>query len=428
MMKVDCFVTQEQKQILSQYLVESLRILTMDTHELQVFMIREQDENPLLNFAATGKRQEFIVAKRGEFQDIPASNEETVQDFLLSQVRLESYTRDEAEALRILAESLDERGFLTSSPEELSRVFQTPLSLLRECLGILQSLDPPGVGSANVEECLLRQLDAAGNDDDVLREIVARHLADVAKGRIGHISRALKVDVSYVRRCVDTIRSLNPRPLNGLAGRTGQYAVPDILLSYENGVWDVDLNDKWFERFESCDYYKRLACETEDAELKEYLRQKAQRFHFLNNAIEKRRDTLLRIGQALAAHHSNFFLRGELFAPLTMASLANELGMHPSTVSRAIKNKYLQHPGGVCEVRSLFSPGISSLNACMETTREEIKARIRELIDGENRAKPYSDQYLTLLLTEQGIKISRRAVAKYREEMFLGDMYNRRYA
>jgi RNA polymerase sigma-54 factor len=270
---------------------------------------------------------------------------------------------------------------------------------------------------------------------------VTRHLPDVAKGKIGAIARTLKVDVSRVRRCVDTIRNLRPKPLNGLPGKTDPYVIPDILLAYENDVWNVELNDKWFERFEACDYYEKLARETEDAELKEYLKQKAQRFHFLNDAIQKRHNTLLRIGRFLAAHHSKFFLRGGPLEPLTMTGLADELEMHPSTVSRAVKNKYLQHPGGVCEMRSLFAPGISSSGSSVggsmesatgttpiEATREGIKTRIRELIDGEDRAKPHSDNYLTLLLAEQGIKISRRAVAKYREEMFVGDMYNRRYA
>jgi RNA polymerase sigma-54 factor len=308
----------------------------------------------------------------------------------------------------------------------------------------LRNLDPPGIASAGVEECLLRQLDAAGNDDGVLRAIVARHLADIAKGKIGHVARALGVDASYVRRCVNVIRTLNPKPLNGLPGKTDPsdpYVIPDILLSYEKDVWNVELNDKWFERFEACDYYEKLAHETEDAELKEYLKQKAQRVYFLNTAFKKRHYTLLRIGQSLAAHHSRFFLRGEPLEPFTMAKLANELKMHPSTVSRAIKSKYLQHPGGVCEMRSLFASAISSSSSSssslseggmkttgIETTREEIKMRIRELINGEDRTKPYSDSYLTLLLAEQGVKISRRAVAKYREEMFVGDMYNRRYA
>ena len=428
MMKMDCFVVQEQKQILSQGLVESLSILTMDTHELLAFMVREQEENPLVNFAAGGKRHEFFVAGRQELRDIPAADEETVQDFLLSQLRLDSYSQDKVRTFQILVEFVDERGFLTSSPEELSQVFQIPPPLLRECLGVLQDLEPPGVASTSIEECLLRQLDAMGSDDGVLRAIVAHHLADVAKGKIGHIARTLKVDVSCVHRCVNTIKNLTPKPLNGLPGKTDSYVIPDVLLSYENDVWTVELNDKWFERFEACDYYEKLARETEDAELKEYLKQKAQRFHFLNDAIQKRHNTLLRIGQSLAFHHSQFFLRGGFLEPLTMVTLANELEMHPSTVSRAIKSKYLQHPGGVCEMRSLFTPGISSCGASMETTREKIKMRIRELIDGEDRTRPYSDHSLTLLLAEQGIKISRRAVTKYREEMFVRDMYNRRYA
>jgi len=428
-MKSTCLILQEQKQILSQRQVESLRILAMDAQELREFMIQEQDENPLLNFIENRSSRARVHAgmsgMRGEIQNIPAPVEETVQDFLLTQLRLNDHTPEEYEVLQTLAGAVDERGFLVGTPEELSEIFRIPQPLLHKCLRVLQNLDPPGVCCFSLEECLLKQLEVKGERDEILLRIVQFHLGDVAKRRLGHLARTLEVDIAHISHAVATLMSLTPNPLNGLIGRTAQYAIPDLLLSWENGGWEIELNNDWFGKFERCDYYEQLAQNTSDEELRDYLQEKAQRVRFLNMALEKRRNTLLRIGHSLAAHHSDYFLRGDSLAALTMTDLADELQMHSSTISRAIKNKYLQHPRGVCEIRSLFVKGTPYEGFCSKISREAIKTRIYQLVAEEDKSKPCSDAQLKQLLMKQGIQISRRTVSKYREELALRGMHDR---
>jgi len=429
-MKPTYFLLQEQKQILSQRQIESLRILSMDAQELREFMAQEQDENPLLNFTESRTHQAGFPAGTpgpwGEIHNIPAPDEETVQDFLLAQLRLDDYTTEEREALQTLAGAVDERGFLMGSPEELSEIFRIPQPLLHRCLHVLQNLDPPGVCCFSLEECLLKQLYIKGERDEVLLRIVQHHLADIAKGRTRALARLLKVDISHVYNAAAKLAGLTPNPLNGLIGRAAQYAIPDIVITWENGGWEIRISNDWFDGFGHCDYYEKLAQGTADEGLRDYLQEKAQRVRFLQMALEKRRDTLLRISNSLAVHHAGFFLRGDSLSALTMADLAEELQIHQSTISRAIKNKYMQHPRGVCEMRSLFVKGVPSKGIFPKISQEAVKTRICQLVAEEDKSNPRSDEQIMQLLAEQGIQISRRTVSKYREGLAIKGMHARR--
>jgi RNA polymerase sigma-54 factor len=405
----------------------------MDMQELQDFLLKEQDENPVLNYVNMGIP--YIIRYDQDEDDgtrnIPAQQDETAQDILLSQLDLRNYTKDEIEAFYLIANSVDENGFLMITMEDLSKFFQIPLPLLNRCLTIMRKLDPPGVCSFTIEECLVQQLSAAGNNDELLLDIVQHHLTDIADGKINAIAQALKTSTMRVRHCIQTIKNLNPRPFNGLLGTTAQYIIPDILFSYEKGFWEIELNDKWMGKLEICDYYEALIRKTVEPELQDYLRYKIQRIRFLNDSIEKRRNTLLRIGQCLALHQSDFLLRKGPFAALTMGHVADELGLHPSTVSRAIKGKYLQSPGGVSAMRALFIQGLPSIDVRgenMDVSREEIKERIKKIIVAEDKTKPHSDNTLAMLLKERGTEISRRTVTKYRIELGIKGIHERRYA
>jgi RNA polymerase sigma-54 factor len=424
---------QEQKQILSQQQIESLEILSMDMQELSEFLSKEQDENPALNYVRSAPPPKHVVwgdlDARDETEDIPALSEETTQDMLLSQINPRSYTPDEMEAFGLIAGTVDERGFLTVTMEELSEISRIPLTLLDECLETMRNLDPPGVCSLTLEDCLLRQLSRMGNDDEVLLAIVKRHLRDIANGKINLIAQVLGTTTARVRQCVQMIRTLNPNPLNGLFGEAAQYAIPDVILHFENGLWEIEINHDWIGRLEICDYYAELARKTMDADLKNYLSNKLERIRFLNNSIEKRRDTLLRIGQRVASSQSDFFLRRGAMAALTMTRLADDLELHISTVSRAINGKYMQTPRGVFKIRALFQQGLATCNIWKgntQTSQEDVKERIQKFILAEDKKKPYSDNNLFVLLKKQGIDISRRTVTKYRLELGVMSTYDRR--
>lgn len=424
-MNLQYLATQTQQQVLSQRQIESLDILAMDIQELREFLIGEQEENPLLSFVG-GEHSRFAGhdIEQDVLQNIPAPREESVSTFLLSQLCLENCTDAAVEAFHVLTESVDENGFLRTSPAELSLMFQIPVPQLEKCLQVLQNLEPAGVCAASLEECLTLQLKAAHYDDELLFVVVAHHLADVAGGRINHIARALKTDASRISECVRVIKTLNPRPLNGLVGRATQYAVPDILLSRDNEEWHVDLNDGFIDRLEISGYYEDLACRTADAELREYLHGKIRRARFLSAVLQRRRETLIRIGYCLALRQSDFLLSRGALMPLSMTQVANGLGIHLSTLSRAVRGKYLQYPGGVCELRALFPRGGSAGDA--DSGREGIKGHLRKLIGEEDRTRPYSDLQLTSLLKERGISVSRRTVAACRGELHIGGMHDRR--
>jgi len=421
-----------QKQTLSQKQIESLNILSMDMQELEEFLTEEQDANPVLNFVARDAPRTAgcsLGYDDDRLQTIPALRAETAADILLPQLNLNRYTQDEANVLRLIADFTDDDGFLTAPPEELSALYHIPQNFFQKCLNVMQGLDPAGVCSRTLEECLLRQL--GYEKDKTLVAMIRYHLADIAKGKFQHIAKALKIENSRVHDHIQTIRALNPRPLNGLLGEKAGNIVPDIILTYEHDSWNVELNDSWIGRFEICGRYASLAAKTADAELREYLQAKILRIHYLSEAIERRRSTLTRIGICIAARQSKFLLYGEPLVTYSMTDIANELGLHLSTVSRAIKGKYLQYPRGVREIRTMFVQGFSYVGVFGEelgTNREEAKKSLKKLLAEENKDKPYSDNQLAALLKKQGIGLSRRTVTKYREELGVGGMYNRRYA
>jgi RNA polymerase sigma-54 factor len=430
--------SQEQKQILSQRQIESLDILSMDTETLRDFLSREQEENPLLNLTPGTPNRVAIRAEEDDFlANIPAPRKETAEELLLSQLTLGNYAPDEERAFRLIAASVDGSGFLRIPLRSLSETSGIALPIFEKCLRIMQSLEPAGVCATSLEECLLLQLTAKNaktanaETDEVLLEILRSRLRDVADGKIGRIARDLNTTTLHVRRCVKIIRSLVPRPLNGLTGEGGKPITPDIVMTCEKGEWDVEINDNWYTTFEVSDHYERLTAMTEDAELREYFKEKKRRIRFIQDAIEKRRDTLLRLARCLA-HHQRAFLLGE--GPLSSFSMlraAEELGVHPSTISRAANGKYAQYPGGFREIRALFAQSAasslsSSIDATGSPSREEVQKCLAELIGGEDPAKPLSDSGLALALRERCCEVSRRTVAKYRMEMGIKGMHDRR--
>ena len=222
---------------------------------------------------------------------------------------------------------------------------------------------------------------------------------------------------------------LNPRPLSGLSSGQDHFVIPDIIYSYFEGNWQISLNDNWVENYHLNDYYIKMMQTAKDPELSKYFEGKLSRVQFLFTCIEQRRKTLFSLAEQILSCQSGFFLSKEPLRPMTMAALSEKLGIHPSTLSRAIKGKYVQYPKGVISCRDLFTASaIPTEGQDQERalSQEDIKNRIQAAIDGENKSKPYSDQKLVKLLEEQGISISRRTVTKYRQELGIGSSVDRK--
>ena len=437
----------EQKQQLSQSQIQSLEILAMDGVELNQFLQNEYLENPLLDCSGTrsmghgqedeGRTYEHTVTYERNYEemieeedkrrkDIPMQDADQVRNFLLYQLPREQFSIQQWLLLEFMVDCLDDTGFFTTPITEVADKTGMPLEEVRGALMRLQELEPDGIFAADLKHCLLKQLEKTGRQGTVLWRVVEEHLQDVADGKISNISRSLKIPTVEVRKCIEQIAKLNPRPMSEFAQGNADFIVPDIIFREERGCWEAELNDDWVEDYRINDYYLRMMKESGDRELTEYFRMKLERVRFVLNSIAQRRQTMLTISRAIMRRQQPFLEGRTWLAPMTMTDVAGEIGIHTSTVSRAIKGKYIQFPRGTMAMKDLFSVSVASLGGKKTVGAMQVKEMIRELIGSENKQKPYSDQEIMNILKEKQIAISRRAVAKYREVLGIKGSFARK--
>jgi len=339
------------------------------------------------------------------------------------------YTVVENKVMEVLIECLDESGFFTMPLEDVAAMTRTSLETVEKCLDIMAGLKPDGIFAPDLAHCLIRQLEVLDEDDQYIRRIILEHLEDVADGKISSISRKLNLPTAQIRKYIAAIKKLNPRPLMGIRAGKTEYIMPDIIFTYKDQQWSIELNDKWMGDYKLSSYYMGLMQSATDKELLEYFRRKMESTRFIIRSVEQRRMTILRISQAILEWQMDYFMEKGPLKPMTMADIADKIEMHVSTVSRGIKGKYLQCPRGTIRVKSLFSAGVAAtVGDGGGETSEVIKVKIRDIIDHENHEKPYSDQEIAELLEEKNISISRRTVAKYRKELGISATYERKYS
>ncbi|MCI7327998.1 MAG: RNA polymerase factor sigma-54, partial [Clostridiales bacterium] len=299
-------------------------------------------------------------------------------------------------------------------------------------LGYVHQMDPTGVGARSLAECLEIQLASRGELTDELEYIIENMLNDVADNRLSKIARAVGIRCEEVQQAVDLIRSLEPKPGRQFAnsGESTRYVIPDIIVEKIDGEYVVSSNDSSIPRLMVSSYYKKLSgAAKQDADLNNYLTSRFNSAMWLIRSIEQRKQTIMNVAAAIVHYQEDFFEKGEKFIrTLTLKQIAEELGVHESTVSRAINGKYMQSPRGVYELKYFFSSGVPVAGGAGGLSSNSVKSIIREIVDGEDPKKPYSDQDMVALLKEKGIEISRRTVAKYREGMgILSSSKRRRY-
>lgn len=436
-----------QRQSLSQTQIQSLELMNMNNLELNTWLNNEYLENPLIEQTGGGDTpgvtQEFgdWYGQNQMFNEgyghgdrdeerhreaVPADKGESIENYLKEQLDRNRYSQEEWRVIEFLIKNLDDSGFYSTSVEETARLAETTAETVETCLEDLRQLEPFGIFAENLSGCLLRQIELTGAEDPVLTEIVRNHLGDIAGGKISAITRSLGISSAQARKYIAYIKTLNPRPLSGFSlGDTG-YIIPDILFLKKGDEWEIVLNDDWMGKYQLNQYYMKMTIESRDPELKEYFRKKLERARFILSSIEQRRKTILSVSGAILEHQKEFFEgKGDL-KPLTMAELAESLGIHPATVSRAASGKYIQYPGGVVLMKELFPQGVGGDQGSDNMTAGQIKKLIRELIDGEDKGNPYSDNKLSQELKKRGVVLSRRGVAKYREEMGIQGSFERR--
>lgn len=313
---------------------------------------------------------------------------------------------------------IDDNGYLRVTVAEAAQTIKVPEYFVEEVLAIIQTFDPLGVGARDLRECLLLQLGQRAQTDTIAAAIIDRHLDDVAAGRYKLIADKLNCQLSEVQQAVDFIRTLDPKPGSGFGDSQSCYIQPDITVEKDNGKYVIIINDNSVPRITISPYYRKMVREADtDANAKRFVEGRIHSALWLIRSIDQRRRTLYNVMEAIVQLQQDYFDYGPKFLrPLTMKKVAEQIGVHESTVSRATANKYAATPQGLVSLRAFFSSGVQGMSG-EDVAASRVKREIKELITGENSGHPLSDQALANILAQKGITVSRRTVTKYREEL-----------
>ena len=342
---------------------------------------------------------------------------ETVTEHVMSQLRM--LTDDERiRAIGgFIAGNLDSSGYLTMTVDEISQALGAKPNEIEQVLDIIQHLQPLGLAARNLAECLKPQLDAEGLLNPLVKDLLANHLADLEKKSVASVARDMGVPLDELEQELENIRRCNPRP--GLQFDTSSNHIwPEVVVERESdGAYTVHLNDLYLPDLKINEQYRVIASTVKDKETSNYLKDKIREAEGLIDGIAYRNATLYKVACCITEMQTEFFDEGfDRLRPLTMAKVANLVGVSQSTISRIANGNYMQTPRGNFELRFFFH-GAAQADGSVEVSSLSVKRRIREIIETENPAKPLSDQAIANELQGEGVEISRRTVAKYRDQL-----------
>ena len=442
----------KQKITLSPQVYQGLSILAMPVAELQTVIETELLENPVLEVEEFEDAPEEPEEERpddeerawdewlDQYEDLDSSdpvvprdpNAEAVDtedfvgsiqsfgDYLEQQLAMMSLTPAVSRAARAVVGSLDDDGFFCVSLEEIAAIAGVSRTVARKGLAVVQQLDPPGVGARSLAQALEIQMEFLGIDEPMLLKIVEEHLDDVGASHYRKIARALRVDEDEVRRLVEVLRQLNPRPAGAFSpGPSPGYIVPDVTVRRFDDEWVIIANSDAVPTLRVSTRYRgmlRSGSGADEATVR-YLKERIRSAETFIRNVDRRKGTVGRIAGIVLEVQREFFADGKgPLRPLRLEDVAVEIGVHLSTVSRGVTGKYMATPYGLFELKHFFSGGYRTASG-LDVAATTVKERLRDLLQKEEALHPLSDQRLADLLSDEGIPVARRTVAKYREEM-----------
>ncbi len=342
----------------------------------------------------------------------------SLQEFLLEQVRQSSLPQEQWPIAEMLIGNIDDYGYLKATLEELSAATGVPVETIEAVLKVIQTFDPPGVAARDLRECLLLQLERAGQRNTLEYRIVSDFMEALGKRRIPEIARGTGTEVDEVQDALENIAKLEPRPGRAYLPDNDQYVLPEVFVTKQNGEYVVTTNNDHIPHLRISNTYKDLMAHSENsAEVRNYIREKIRAGKFLIKSLHQRQQTILNIAREIVARQREFLDKGVAFLkPMTMVQVAQAVGVHETTVSRAVSGKYIQTPQGVFEMKYFFTAGIPTASGD-GLSNTSVKDMIAEIFRNEDPSKPLSDQEVVAMLKEKGIVIARRTVAKYRTEL-----------
>ena len=356
------------------------------------------------------------------------SVQETLQQNLISQLNQTVLSADDRKAAELIIGNIDDDGFLQSTPEEMALNSGIPQNDFERGLGLIQTFYPAGVGARDLRECLLIQLQRQGKEHSLEYGIVAEHMDDLARHRFPEIARRMAIGVEDVQKAADNIARLNPRPGQIFAAAPQNYVLPDVIVEKVDGEYQIAFNNEQIPHLRISNLYKDIIASgnTQTSDVKDYIRDKIRSGKFLIRSIHQRQQTIMNIAQQIVSRQRDFLEHGTShLKPMTMAEVAEAVGVHETTVSRAVSGKYMATPQGVFEMKYFFTGGYQTATG-ESLSNTSVKQAVLELVKHESGSAPLSDHEIVEILSERGIPIARRTVAKYRSELNILPSHMRR--
>jgi len=380
------------------------------------------DDNILAGFQEyldEGFRPHFTESREAVSLENTISRAPSLWDHLNWQATLTFFEADELEIAQFLVGNINDDGYLTSTVEEIARLSQTTSEKVERVRNKIKFFDPVGCGSLDLREALLTQMDQLEIGDEMARTIVSQHLSLLEKSDYAQLSRVLGATLAEIRVRIDIIRGLDPAPGRKLSGEKTSYVVPDIVVSKEADEWTVTLADEGLPRLRVSPYYRQLLGKAVqgDPEAYRFLKDRLKKALWFMRSLDQRNQTIFKVARFIVDRQKEFFEKGiEFIRPLTLMEIAQDIGVHESTVGRVVANKFMMTPRGVFPLKYFFHKSLQGSYG-EDVSSLMVKDKIRKLVEGEDRDHPLSDIEIGELLAREDLRIARRTVAKYRNQL-----------
>ena len=446
-----------QRLAMTPSLLQKIELLTLSRLELSELLTQELTENPILEEEVTSEGEPAEKTQKaekdaeqeeesyeefdyeyffGEYLNPEPSRREwesdgdqpsfelflahpsSLNDHLNWQLNLCEVPEEVYDIAYYIIGNINEDGYLTTSLGEIAETLEAPVKKVEEALKVVQGMDPVGVGCRDLQECLLLQIRAAGLEGLLAERLVKNYLSLLQMKKFKEVAKELQCELEDISQALETIRTFSPRPGQKYNSQKPVYIQPDVYIYKVGDDYQIGVNDDGLPRLRLNRTYRRLLKEDNVAkEAKSYIRERFRSAMELLKSIDQRQQTIYRVCTVIMNRQRDFLDRGLMhLKPMLIKDVAEELGVHSSTISRVVANKYAHTPQGMMELRKFFTVGVESARG-ENVSVVHVKQKIRKIIEGEHSRKPLSDQKICKLLNQEGIQITRRTVAKYRDQL-----------
>lgn len=421
-----------QRMSLTPQMRQSLKLLGMSTKDLNELINSAVEANPFLQKILDDKKSKSrqpAVARTSiseEYGEDIIKERRDPRSSLLFQLRLLDLTDKELEIAEYLIYEMDDNGYIATDPEEVAGDLSAAMEEVENCITAIQSLDPPGIGAKDIRECLQLQLKRMNKEDSLEYRIISEFIDEVAKSDKEKIAKILKIDKESVGAAINSIKKLNPRPAGNLLSEQAQWIAPDLTVRFKNKKVRLELNREWLPRLRLYNPYENKLGTIKDSNTREFIKENMGSARDLIDGIKRREETMCKVAEYILSFHKDSLKNsGHDVKSLMINDISKALGLHPSTVNRAISNKYVQIDDKVIILKSLLSDKIKKTNG-ESVSKISVKKRIETLVKNEGKSRPLSDKAIQEILAKEGIIIQRRTVTKYRNALNILPTYLRR--